>query len=226
MLYPGKKIVYFVRHGQSANNAANVRQGSAGSLSEKGRAQAEFVGERLENVPIEVILSSPYERTQETANVINEKLHSHVELLDILAERKNPSEIVGKDADSDEVKKIMDVIDRSFHDGNFRYSDEENFFDLKNRAHKLLDTLAARKEKRFLCVSHRIFLKMLFSYINQGEDIDSNEFAILDYNTKVENTAITICEYSYWRKITKKNPWKILAVNDYGKVAPAPTSVI
>lgn len=218
MLFPGKKIVYFVRHGQSANNAANVRQGAAGSLSDKGRQQALFVGERFEHVPIETILSSPYERTKETTAIINEKLHRPVEYLDILAERKNPSEIVGKNADSEEVKKIMDIIDRSFHDENFRYSDEENFSDLKGRAHKLLDFLAVRQEKRLLCVSHRIFLKMVFSYINQGEDIDANEFAVLDYNTKVENTAITITEYSWWRKVMGKNPWSILAVNDYGRI--------
>jgi len=218
MLFPGKKIVYFVRHGQSANNAANVRQGSTGGLSEKGIAQARFVGERLKNASIKALLTSPYDRAKETASIINETLKSKIEYVDILIERKNPSEIVGKDADSEEVKKIMDVIDRSFHDSTMRYSDEENFQDLKNRAHKVLDMLAYRKERRILCVSHRIFLKMLFAYMNEQDKLNPHEFTVLDYNTKVENTAITICEYNAWKKLVGKNPWRILAVNDYGRI--------
>jgi broad specificity phosphatase PhoE len=226
MLYPGKKLVYFVRHGESENNAANLRQGAKGGLSQKGKEQAEFVGERLENVSIDVLLVSPYERAQETAGIINEILHSPVESLDLLVERKNPSEVIGKDADSPEVKKIMDLIDRSFHESDFRYSDEENFSDLKARARKVLDFVSKRKEQRIMCVSHRIFLKMIFAYMLQGEALDSNAFTVLDFNTRVENTAITVTEYNYWRGLIGRNPWKILAVNDSGKVVEDPFSVL
>lgn len=219
MLFPGKKLVYFVRHGQSENNAANLRQGASGGLSDMGREQAAFVGARFKNVHIDVVLVSPYDRTKETAAIINETLMRPIEYVDLLAERKNPSEIIGKDADSQEVKLIMNAIDKSFHDDNFRYSDEENFADLKARAKKLLKMLSRRREKRILCVSHRIFLKMLFSYINQGENLDTHGFTMLDFHTKVENTAVTVVEYSFWRWITGKNPWSILAVNDGGKIA-------
>lgn len=218
MLLPGKKLVYFVRHGQSANNAANLRQGASGSLSDKGKAQARFVGERLQGAAIELVLASPYERAKETAGIANETFKCPVEYSDLLVERKNPSEIVGKDADSEEVKKIIDVIDRSFHDPNYRYSDEENFADLKERAHKLLDFLSHKKQRRILCVSHRIFLKMIFSYMEQRDALQAHEFAVLDFNTKVENTAITICEYNFWKKLRGANPWRILAVNDYGRI--------
>ncbi len=218
MLFPGKKLVYFVRHGESANNASNVRQGPGGSLSDKGKEQARFVGERLKNNEIELILASSYVRSRETADIINETLHTSLEHTGLLIERQNPSEIIGKDANSEEVKKIMDVIDKSFHDSNMRYSDEENFDDLKKRAHTLLDVLSQKKEKRILCVSHRIFLKMIFSYIKQGEELDPHEFTVLDFNTKVENTSLTLCEYNSWRKMKGQNPWKILAVNDLGKI--------
>ncbi len=226
MLFPGKKLVYFVRHGQSANNAANVRQGSKGGLSDKGKKQAEFVGERLEHAGIEAVFASTYDRAKETATIINYRLRCPIEFFDFLSERKNPSEIVGKDAEAPEVKRIMDMVDRSFHDSSFRYSDEENFEDLRARAGKVLDFLSKRTERRILCVSHRIFLKMLFAYVNEGINIDPHGFVFLDYHTKVENTAITIVEYNVWKKLVGKNPWRILAVNDYGRLDPTPSSVL
>ena len=217
MLLFGKKLVYFVRHGQSANNALNVRQGATGGLSPKGQEQARFVGERFKDIHIDLIIASPYERTKETAALINESIKKPVEYNDLLKERKNPSEIIGKDADSEEVKKIMDVIDRSFHDSSLRYSDEENFQDLKERAAKLLDFLAHHRGNRLMCVSHRIFLKMVLSYIEQGDKMDSHDFAMLDYYTKVENTGVALCSYTPLNKLIGKNPWKVLAY-DYGRL--------
>lgn len=214
----GEKIIYFVRHGESANNASNVRQGSHGGLSEKGKEQAKFVGERLKDAGIQIILSSPYERAKETSGIINEILNADIQYSDLLVERKNPSEIIGKDADDPEVKAIMDLIDKSFHDENFRYSDEENFSDLKKRAKELLEMLGSRPEKKILCVSHRIFIKILVSYMEQGDDLDPHEFAVLDFNTKIQNTAITVCKYSAFLKFKGKNPWEVLAANDYGRI--------
>jgi broad specificity phosphatase PhoE len=214
----GTKTIYFVRHGQSANNAAKVRQGSAGGLSEKGEAQARFVGERFKNNRIQLTLASPYERAQETAAVIGEYIHTPIETTPLLAERRNPSEVIGKDADSEEVTKIMDVIDRTFHDDDYHYSDEENFSELKARARKLLTLLEQRPEKRVLCVSHRIFLKMVCAYAEQGESLTSHDFVKLDFYNKVENTAIAVCAYKPLNKWLKKKEWNILAFNDFGRI--------
>src|SRR4051812_25868763 len=119
----GSKKIYFIRHGQSADNLSKVRQGTEGKLSDKGREQAAFVGKRFSGIPLDIILTSPYERALQTASIINEHLHLKIEECSLLVERKNPSEIIGKDAESLEVKKIMDVIDRSYHQSDYRYSD-------------------------------------------------------------------------------------------------------
>jgi broad specificity phosphatase PhoE len=223
----GTKKIYFVRHGQSANNAANVRQGSAGKLSPKGIEQANFVGERFENVHIDIILTSPYERTTETTALINKHLNVPVEESSLLVERKNPTEIIGKDAESLEVKKIMDIIDRSYHKSDFRYSDEENFQDLKYRAKKLLKFLTERNERNIMCVSHRIFLKMVASYIEYGESLTAEQFVKLDFLNKSENASVTLAIYSPWnawknkmknRNLKEQAGWKLLAWNDYGRM--------
>jgi broad specificity phosphatase PhoE len=214
----GTKTIYFVRHGQSENNALKLRQGATGGLSEEGENQAHFTGERLKNNKIEITLSSPYERAQETATIINKYLHTQTETTSLLAERRNPSEVIGKDAESDEVTKIMDVIDRSFHDDDYHYSDEENFTELKARARELLTLLEQRPEKKILCVSHRIFLKMVSALIEQGDSLTSHDFVKLDFYNKVENTAIAVCSYTPINRWLKKKEWNILAFNDYGRI--------
>jgi len=214
----GTKTIYFVRHGQSENNALKLRQGATGGLSEEGEKQAHFTGERFKNNKIEITLSSPYERAQETATIINEYLHTQTETTPLLAERRNPSEVIGKDAESDEVTKIMDVIDRSFHDDDYHYSDEENFTELKARARELLTLLEQRPEKKILCVSHRIFLKMVSALIEQGDSLTSHDFVKLDFYNKVENTAIAVCSYTPINRWLNKKEWNILAFNDYGRI--------
>jgi hypothetical protein len=49
-------------------------------------------------------------------------------------ERKNPSEIIGKHTDDSEVTRIVDQMDLAYHLDEYRFSDEENFTDLKKRA--------------------------------------------------------------------------------------------
>ena len=125
------KLIYFVRHGESEQNAENIRQGPEGLLTEMGIAQAVATAKRFpkEKGKPQVIISSPYERTKETANIVAKELNLPIEYCDLLVERKNPSEIVGHKGDEKDVKKIVDTIDKSYHDDSMRYSDEENFIE-------------------------------------------------------------------------------------------------
>ncbi|MES3005760.1 MAG: histidine phosphatase family protein [Patescibacteria group bacterium] len=213
-----RKVFYFVRHGESLLNAASIRQGSEGSLSDKGQAQAADTGKRLAHHKLDVILVSPYVRTKETAAIINEQFPTpkKVEYLDLLHERRNPSEIIGKSMTDPEVKRIVDTIDKSFHDDAYRYSDEENFDDLKNRARTLLEYLASRREKNILVVTHGIFLRMVVAYIEFGEQLNSATYNTLSFFNASNNAAITICQYK--RGIfgpSKDKRWEILAWDDY-----------
>ena len=134
------KLIYFVRHGQTQLNATGIKQGLEGSLSEQGRAQTIETAKKFpkrKGRP-EIIISSPYPRTKETSEIIAEELEIPIEYSDLLAERRNPSEVIGRPTDDREVEMIVARIEKSFHDDNFRYSDEENFTDLKERAKKLL----------------------------------------------------------------------------------------
>lgn len=207
------KIIYFIRHGESLLNEQGIRQGREGGLSEKGKLQVEKTAEGLmrEKIKFEVIISSPYERTVETANLIAKKLNMPVEYLELLAERKNPTEIVGKHKDSAEVRAITDRIDNSFHEDGLRYSDEENFTDLKDRARNLLKYIEERPEKNLLMVTHGIFLKMFVCFMLYGEKMKSSDYVRLSYESEMDNAGVTICSCTtYW---FKKPKWKLLLWN-------------
>lgn len=192
-----KKIFYFIRHGESLLNAAHIRQGAEGGLSEKGKLQAEKVGKNLSSIHFEAFLVSPFERTKETALLMSPYItcDSQIEYIDLLVERRNPTEIIGKPADNSEVMHIVDLIDKSYHNDDFRYSDEENFSDLKIRARKLLLYLAHRKENTVLVITHSIFLKMIASYILHGENLNAQTYNLLSFVNSSSNASVTILTY-------------------------------
>lgn len=208
------KLIYFVRHGETELNAKNIRQGPEGSLSEKGREQALATAKRFpknKGRP-QIIIASPYERTRETAEIIAKELKMKVKYSDLLVERRNPSEIIGHEGGERNVRQIVDRIDKSFHADDLRYSDEENFMDLKKRAKKLLAYIARRREKRIIMVTHGIFLKMVASYMLYGDKLTASEYNKLSYFNPIDNAGMAICSYTHhW---FKKNEWKILVWND------------
>ena len=172
------KIIYFVRHGETENNAKGIRQGPEGALTEKGRAQALATAKRFpkhKGRP-QIIIASPYERTRETAAIIAKELHLRVKYSKLLVERRNPSEVIGHAGTEPEVRKIIDRIDNSYHADDLRISDEENFTDLKKRAKKLLNYITWRWQSRIIMVTHKIFLKMVISYMLYGDKLTASQY--------------------------------------------------
>ena len=61
-----------VRHGQTANNAAQILQGQQDiPLSETGIRQAEALARALSSEPVDLIISSPLSRALKTAEIVN-----------------------------------------------------------------------------------------------------------------------------------------------------------
>lgn len=221
-----RKLFYMVRHGESLLNAAHIRQGSEGSLSEKGKEQAAATGKRLAHSQFDVMLVSPYARTKETAEIIAEyvKIKKPAEYVELLVERHNPTEIVNKNANDPQIAHIINLIDNSYHDDDYRYSDEENFSDLKERARRLLAYLSSRTESKLLIVTHSIFLKMVAAYILHQDDLDAKKYNLLSFINSSNNASITVCEYnSGWlgdgwigRKCyPPEKRWRLVVWDDY-----------
>jgi probable phosphoglycerate mutase len=210
----GQKTIYFVRHGESEQNALGIKQGPDGSLSEKGRKQAQETAEKFphhKGKP-QIIYASPYQRTRETADIIAKELKLKIKYCDLLKERRSPSVVVGRSATDPDVRLIMDRIDKSFHEDSLRYSDEENFLDLKKRAKRLLKFIAGRGRKRIVMVTHGIFLKVVIAYMLHGEKLTAYEYNKLSFFNPADNAGLTICRFiPHW---FKKNEWKVVVWNN------------
>jgi broad specificity phosphatase PhoE len=208
------KLIYFVRHGETENNALGIRQDAKGALTEKGRTQALATAKRFpkhKGCP-QIIIASPYERTKETAAIIATELHLRVKYSNLLTERRNPSEVIGRSGSDPEIKQIIDRIDNSYHADDLRFSDEENFSDLKKRAKKLLRYITWRPQKRIIMVTHKIFLKMVVAYMEYGDTLTASEYNSLSYFNPIDNAGMAICSYTH--HFLKKDEWKVLVWND------------
>lgn len=205
---------YFVRHGETILNAQHIRQGEEGALSEKGQEQAGMVGQYLEHFPIQNILASTYPRAKETAAIINAHLHVPIMYSPLFAERKNPSEIIGKHTDDPEVIRIVNQMDLAYHEDDYRFSDEENFIDEKERARKCLSLLARQGAHKTTVVTHHHFLKMLIAYLLYRERLHAGDFIKLAFFNVSDNAGITIVEFHPWHMFSATRGWEVVSYNE------------
>lgn len=207
------KRFYFIRHGETILNSKRIRQDEDGSLSESGGKQSDEAGKFLMNYPIERIISSTYTRARETTNIINRNLKVPVIYSNLFVERKNPSEIIGKSTQDPDVVRAVEKIDLAYHDDDYRYSDEENFADLKKRAHKCVSLLSRQGARETVVVTHHHFLKMILAYMLHRSRLHYGDFVKLAYFNMSDNGGISVCEFRPWEMLSKTHGWKIISFN-------------
>lgn len=205
---------YIVRHGETILNAQHIRQGAEGKLSPAGRTQAQIVGKHLKPFKIKQIISSPYERAKETSELINESLRVPILYSSVLAERRNPSEIIGKHRDLPEVRSIIEQIELAYHPDDYRYSDEENFLDLKKRAREALTLLSRQGHDRTVIVTHHVFLKIFLAYLLHREHLHAKDFVKVSFFNFSDNAAVTIVEFNPLLFWNRTRGWRVIAFNE------------
>lgn len=199
--------IYLVRHGESELNAQRIHQDSKAGLSDMGIKQANQIAERFNNIPIDKIISSPFERARQTADIISKKNNLSVEFNNLLVEIKRPTEIELKHVDEPEVMKIKNMIFDNWDDPNFRHSDEETFFNFKNRVNQALKLIQQLKNEQILIVTHGEFIRMLICLMALGNELDVATFKKFRKYLITSNTGITVCTYD-------NEQWKLITWND------------
>lgn len=200
--------VYLVRHGETNNNSRRVHQDGSAELSEVGIRQAKELSKRFQNIQIDKIISSPFERAKKTAEIISLSKNIDIEFSDLFVERKRPSEIENQPADDESVLSIKNELDKNYNDTSWHYSDEENAEDIKNRALKALKFLENQREESVLVVTHGLIMRTILGVMIFGQDMTPKESKKLQNFLHNTNTGITVCEFS-------EQTWKLVTWNDF-----------
>jgi probable phosphoglycerate mutase len=171
------KNVYFLRHGETELNKKMVHQFPNTPLSKKGKAQARSIAEKLKNIHIDVILVSPYERTMQTAEIINRMLGVPLETNELLIELRRPTQLHGVSWFSPKSLWIMSQQYLRASNKEWHYSDEESLSEFHSRAFSALQCISNRPEENILVVTHRgIMASMMRSIKSDGtESISQNK---------------------------------------------------
>jgi len=199
--------VFFVRHGESEANAQDVFSSPDTSLTEKGKEQAEAISVQCHGMPVDVILTSEYKRTMQTAEIINEKVDKEIVLFRELHEERFPSDIIGvKHDDLQAVQVIKEMRDHA-DDPLWHYGDEENFHELRDRVVKGLDKLIDRPEKNILVVTHSNTMRMIMAIILRGPNVEPSFYDSIYKTLTTQNTGITYAKHNgeIWELVTWNN---------------------
>lgn len=201
--------IYFVRHGEGYHNTGKLYSTPDFELTSLGIKQAEGVTDRLSKLPIEIIISSPFKRTIQTTEILNERLKKEVIFSDLVAEIKRPKEIAGKSMVEDpEVNKIKKLMDENIDDENWHFSDEENFFNFRKRTLEFLEYLKEFKQEHILVVSHVLFIQMAVLVMMLGEELTPEIYLKAHKFLASETSGLTICE-------KREKGWQLITWNDH-----------
>lgn len=140
--------VYYVRHGESEANVANVVAGSGhdSPLTKNGRAQARHAGQELKDKHIDLIVCSPLARTVDTATHIAEEVGYDPDKIikNILLTEREMGTLEQKP-----YAEYVEAMKKGIH-----YEGMETRKEMVARARKALDWIKTQDAQNVVLVSH------------------------------------------------------------------------
>lgn len=181
--------IYITRHGETSWNAEDRICGWAEiPLTEKGRAQAEFLAEKVKGKGITRMLVSPLGRAQETARIANQQIRVPVETEERLMEQCF-GDFEGEPRKSESYLEAKRNI-------TCRYPGGESILDLCARVYDLLNEIPKKyPDDIILLVCHGVVSRVVHTYF---EDLPIDQFG----NYKLDNCELKKYEYAEKPAIT------------------------
>lgn len=162
--------IYVTRHGETEWNKLRRMQGRLDSpLTELGKQQALWLGERLETVAIDHLYSSPAGRAMETATLINQFKGLPIKTSDKLQEiylggweGKTQAEIEAYDAER--------YVNFWNQPECYIANDGESFESIIQRSGEQLEWIASTHAgETVLVVAHAVVLKSMIAYVERKQ---------------------------------------------------------
>lgn len=165
--------LYITRHGETEWNTKGMMQGWGNSpLTDLGRNQGKWLKDRMKDLHIDVIYSSPSGRAYETAEIIKGDRDVEIIVSEGLKEI-NMGQWEG--LSQEEIKGICEENHFNFWNipSKYKANTGEDFNTVRDRSYKaVMEILEKEKGKTILIVTHTITLKGFFNKL-QNQDIDS-----------------------------------------------------
>lgn len=160
--------ILVTRHGETQWNTLRRMQGHLDSpLTEMGENQAAWLGDRLKDIKIDHIYSSPSGRAFKTAEIVNQHQGLKIQTSDAL------KEIYLGEWEGKQVVEIEAYDPERFnhfwhHPEKFSPKDSESFESVIARSGKFLEWVAeTHPNETVLLVAHAVVLKSMIAYLNQ-----------------------------------------------------------
>lgn len=194
--------LYLVRHAVTDLGLQNRNQYPKTPLSSEGRLQAQKLASRFRGIPLDLVISSPFTRALETAQIITADTGYQVKISPLFSEVKKPSEVEGKT--EQETISVNALIKQNILNPHWHYSDEENYFDFYRRVLKARRFLEGQTCENLLVVTHANLIGLLIVSIIFGREITLDQVQSFKQSTTHSNTGITHCRFEdgKWRLIT------------------------
>lgn len=165
--------VYIARHAETNYNVLDLCNDSPDvdvHLTPKGIEQAELLAKTLKDVDFDLIITSDFPRTKETARILNQ--HHNVPTI---ADSRINDVISGFEGKP--VKDFREARRGAKNPWTVRLNGGESFEDEKLRVGKFLESLKKRDEKRVLVVTHKAIATLIFA---QVFDVPKEEVADIE----------------------------------------------
>lgn len=209
-------MFFLIRHGVSeANEGRPTCHPECGKLTLQGYRQAVCIAEYLKYYPLDLIVTSPYERARQTAKPTSLIFHSNLER--VIAEAEwmvqeftyiSP-ERLGYSTTEDRKSEV----ERYWKEGNPGYidgSEAESFQAFIKRVHTFLDYLQIAEEKHetIAVFSHEQFINAVL-WLMDCKPVEISSEAMRQFRTyldvnRIPNGAIVQLDFNYleygWRR--------------------------
>ena len=150
-----------IRHGQTISNIKNICDDNPKiktKLTKKGERQAKKAAEILKNKKFDIIFTSEFFRTNETADIINQYHNKKIKIDRKLDDRKTG--FTGKPE-----KEFIKFLKNSGDFWNAKHKNGESFEEEKKRVISFVKNLKKSSYENVLIVTHQETIQLIKGYI-------------------------------------------------------------